>query len=172
MDHREPSSAAKNASSVETRPGRGLISVFTGDGRGKTSAAIGTAVRAAGYGLKVLIVFFMKGPDFAHGEISSLKNISNVTVSSFGARGWAKPGQDNTAHLIKAEEALSAVAFGLLPVGSVTRLMADKPAGLELILTGRNAPAEIVGKADLVTEMRNVKHPFDRGVPARAGIDY
>jgi cob(I)alamin adenosyltransferase len=193
MDRRQQSPASSAASSAEPRPAQGLVSVFTGDGRGKTSAAVGTAVRAAGYGLKVLMVFFMKGPDYTHGEVNALNYFPGITVRSFGERGWSKPGQDNTAHRLKAEEAIefasasmrshkydvvvldeviSAVAFGLLPVGAMTRFIAEKPAGMELILTGRDAPSEIIEKADLVTEMRNVKHPFDKGIPARAGIDY
>ena len=192
MDHRQNTPAAQ-ASPVKPCPRQGLITLFTGDGRGKTTAAIGTAVRAAGHGLRVLVVFFMKGPDFNHGEVAALKKVPNITLRSFGESGWAMPGKDNTAHRLKAAEALSfaaaalssgnydvmvldeavsAVSFGLLPAEAVTRLMDAKPEALELILTGRGAAVEIVEKADLVTEMRNVKHPFDRGVKARAGIDY
>jgi cob(I)alamin adenosyltransferase len=141
----------------------------------------------------VLVVFFMKGPDFNYGEVAALKKVPNITMRSFGESGWATPGKDNTAHRLKAAEALSfaaaalssgnydvmvldeavsAVSFGLLPTEAVTRLMDAKPEGLELILTGRGAATDIVEKADLVTEMRNVKHPFDRGVKARVGIDY
>jgi cob(I)alamin adenosyltransferase len=192
MDHLQNARAAK-APPVEPCPRQGLITLFTGDGRGKTTAAIGTAVRAAGHGLRVLIVFFMKGPDFDRGEVAALKTVPNVTLRSFGESGWAMPGKDNTAHRLKASEALSyaagalssgsydvmvldeavsAVSFGLLPEDAVTRLMDTKPDGLELILTGRGASAEMMKKSDLVTKMRSVKHPFDRGVPARPGIDY
>jgi cob(I)alamin adenosyltransferase len=135
----------------------------------------------------------MKGPDFVHGEISSLKRVSLITLRSFGARGWAKPGQDNAAHKREAAEALgfaagviysqgfdvvvldeiiSAVSFGLLPADAVIRLMADKPEGMELILTGRGATAAMVENADLVTEMKSVKHPLEKGIMAREGIDY
>ncbi len=172
---------------------QGLITIFTGDGRGKTTAAIGTAVRAAGYGYRVLIIFFMKGPDFTHGEIVSLKNIPNITVKSFGAHGWAKPGEDNKQHILKAKEALSlavaaihsrdydlvildelisAISFGLISADTVEQVIAGKPESLELILTGRGAPANLIEKADLVTEMCNIKHPFEKGIEAREGIDY
>jgi cob(I)alamin adenosyltransferase len=193
MDGRQQSSLAQNKPAVGARPRQGLITIFTGDGRGKTTAALGTALRAAGHGLKVLVVFFMKGPDFVHGEISSLKRVSLITLRSFGARGWAKPAKDNAAHKREAAEALgfaagviysqgfdvvvldeiiSAVSFGLLPADAVIRLMADKPEGMELILTGRGATAAMVEKADLVTEMKSVKHPLEKGIMAREGIDY
>jgi len=135
----------------------------------------------------------MKGPDCEHGEIASLRYVPNITVQSFGGRGWAKPGQDNTVHRLKASEALSfaigaifsgdydlvvldevitAVGLGLLPADAIARLMAEKPAGLELIMTGRGANPEIIEKTDLVTEMRNIKHPFERGMKGRAGFEY
>ena len=167
--------------------------VFTGDGRGKTTAAIGTALRAAGHGLRVLIVFFMKGPDFAHGEVSAMGTAANITLRSFGAPGWAVTGRDNATHKLKAaeafayatdqmasgnydlvvlDEAINATRLGLLPLESVIRLIKTRPARLELILTGRGAPDELVELADLVTEMKSLKHPFERGITARVGIDY
>jgi len=169
------------------------VTIFTGDGRGKTTAAIGTAVRAAGHGLRVLIVFFMKGPDFVHGEVKALQGVSNITMESFGASGWAMPGQDNAVHrgaaeaavsfaagaiesgcydLIVLDEAVSALSFGLLPENALLNLLESRPAGVELLLTGRGASAGLLEKADLVTEMHSIKHPFDLGIAARAGIDY
>lgn len=193
MDHQLHTPAIKNAPCAETLPRQGLVTVFTGDGRGKTTAAIGTALRAAGHGLRVLIVFFMKGPDFIHGEASALGTIPNVTLRYFGSPGWVIPEGDNAAHRLKAQEgfafaadqvasgnydlavldeAVSAVKFGLLPLEAVIQFIKAKPAGLELILTGRGAPAELTELADLVTEMKCIKHPFERGIAARAGVDY
>ncbi len=193
MDHRQYAPITARSPRAEAPTRQGLVTVFTGDGRGKTTAAMGTALRAAGHGLRVLIVLFMKGPDFIHGELSALKTVPNVTVQGFGAPGWAQPHGDNAPHRLKAEEALafseekissggydvavldeavSAVTFGLLPLGGIINLVKTRPPGLELILTGRSAPAELIELADLVTEMKSIKHPFERGITARAGIDY
>jgi len=169
------------------------VTVFTGDGRGKTTAAIGTALRAAGSGLRVLVVFFMKGPDFPHGEMVAMETVANITTKSFGAPGWVLPNHDNTTHLLEAtkalastteeilsgnfdvavlDEALNVISLGLLPTEDLLHLVKTKPAGLELILTGRRSPAELIELADLVTEMKSIKHPFERGLLARPGIDY
>ena len=193
MDHKQGPSATGQSAKTEPNLRRGLITVFTGDGRGKTSAAIGTAVRAAGHGFKVFIIFFMKGPDFIHGEVESLKNIPNVKLLSFGAHGWAKPDQDNRRHSLEAikalnyaasavhfkecdllilDEIISAISFGLLSTDTVMQVISGKRNSLELILTGRGAPSIIIDRADLVTQMCNLKHPFDKGIPAREGIDY
>jgi cob(I)alamin adenosyltransferase len=172
---------------------RGLITIFTGDGRGKTSAAIGTAVRAAGHGLRVCLVFFMKGDLFPHGEILALAKISGITLAAFGQDGWVKRKEINPEHRAQAlraidyacaamnsgnfdllilDEVISATDWGLLALPEVVSLLAQKSYNIDLILTGRNAPAELVGLADVVTEMRCIKHPFNRGIKARAGIDY
>jgi cob(I)alamin adenosyltransferase len=172
---------------------QGLITIFTGDGRGKTSAAIGTAVRAAGHGLRVCLVFFMKGDLFPHGEMLALANISGITLAAFGQDGWVKREEDNPEHraqalqamdyacsamnsgnfdLIILDEVLSATDWSLLTLSEVVSLLAQKPYNVDLILTGRNAPAELIALADVVTEMQCIKHPFDRGIQARAGIDY
>ena len=185
--------ATENTSCAETPLRHGLVTIFTGDGRGKTTAAIGTALRAAGHGLRVLIVFFMKGPNFTHGEVVALKTVPNITIKCFGALGWAKPGADNATHKLQAAEALSfvasqmasggydlavldealnAVTYGLLSPDALIQIITAKPANLELILTGRGATSEFIEHADLVTEMRNIKHPFEHGIMARAGVDY
>ncbi len=176
---------------VPTR--QGLITIFTGDGQGKTSAAVGLAVRAAGHGLKVLMVFFMKGQLFTHGEMLAFKHIPGITLSSFGQRGWVKEGQikpEEKAAALKAlayaggqmlsgeydlvvlDEVNTALDFGLLELENVVKLLAVKPAGIDLVLTGRNAHARLVEMADTVTEMVCVKHAFNGGVQARRGIDY
>jgi len=193
MDHRQYASITECPPCTEVRPRQGLVTVFTGDGRGKTTAAMGTALRAAGHGLRVLVVLFMKGPDFIPGELSALRTMPHVTVQQFGAPGWVMPGGDYTAHQHKANEALaycareissgnydvaildeavSAVALGLIPPDVITKLITTRPEGLELILTGRGASSKLIELADLVTEMKSIKHPFERGITARAGIDY
>jgi cob(I)alamin adenosyltransferase len=171
---------------------KGLIQVFTGDGKGKTSAALGSIMRAAGQGLKVFIVFFMKGR-YPYGEFSILPKLPNVESVSFGFRGFIDPGNINPEDIEQAEKALKtarqamlsnkydlvvldevnvAVFFKLIPVDDVIQLIEEKPSGVELILTGRCAETSVIERADLVTEMLKVKHPYDTGVKARKGIEY
>jgi len=171
---------------------RGLVQVFTGDGKGKTSAAIGAVIRALGYGLKVYIAFFMKG---AHpsGEFPILSQLSSVTMASFGSGGLVDPKNIKPEEIAEAEKALEAarqamlsgkydlvvldevnvaVAFGLISVDEVLKFIDDKPKRVELILTGRRADTRLVQAADLVTECLKIKHPYDTGVAARGGIEF
>lgn len=171
---------------------RRLVQVFTGDGKGKTSAALGTVLRAAGHGLKVYLVFFMKG-DYPYGEDGVLEGVPNVTVARFGHRGFVDPANIKPEEKEQAQAALAAcrqamlsgncdlvvldevnvaVAWGLVALDDVISLVREKPPGVELILTGRHADERLIELADLVTEMVNIKHPYDRGMPARKGIDY
>jgi len=171
---------------------RGLVQIFTGDGKGKTSAAVGAVIRALGHGLKVYIVFFMKG-DYPYGERSILSQLPNVTMESFGSAGFTdpaniKPEQKEQAKralaaareamlsgsydLIVLDEVNIAVAFKLVELEEVLRLIEDKPEGVELILTGRRADSRLIKSADLVTEMLKIKHPYDEGVAGRMGIEY
>jgi cob(I)alamin adenosyltransferase len=168
------------------------VQVFTGDGKGKTSAAIGAVIRALGHGLRVYIVFFMKG-DYPYGEHSILSQLPNVTMDSFGTRGFVDPKNIKPEEKVEAEKALAAarkamlsgsydlvvldevnvaVAFKLVELGEVLKLIDEKPQNVELILTGRRADSKLVQSADLVTEMLNIKHPYDEGVGARKGIEY
>ncbi len=170
---------------------KGLVQVFTGDGKGKTSAAIGAVVRALGHGLKVYIAFFMKG---AHpsGEFHILSQIPSVTMASFGS-GFVDPKNIKAEEIEEAEKALAAareamlsgnydlvvldevniaVAFGLISVDEVLKLIEEKPQKVELILTGRRADTKLVQAADLVTECLKIKHPYDMGVAARGGIEF
>jgi cob(I)alamin adenosyltransferase len=172
---------------------QGLVSIFTGDGKGKTTAAIGTAVRAAGHGLRVYIVFFMKSEDYPHGEVNALSKLANVTVASFSHKGWVnkedvKPEHKEQARLaLKAareamlsdnydlvilDEVNVAINYKLISLDEVVKLISDKPQYVELILTGRYADPRLVQMADLVTEMLMIKHPYTRGIKARRGIDY
>ena len=172
---------------------QGLVSVFTGDGKGKTSAAIGIATRASGHGFKVFIAFFMKGDNYIHGEKTALASFPNVTMKSFGREGWvdknniqpedkeqAKKGftaardamRSGKYDVIVLDEINIAVNFGLIEANDVIKLIDEKPENIELILTGRNADAKIIQAADMVTEMLMIKHPYNNGVQARRGIDY
>jgi cob(I)alamin adenosyltransferase len=170
---------------------RGLVQIFTGDGKGKTSAAIGAVVRAAGHGLKVYIAFFLKGAR-PSGEFHILYQLSSVTMASFGS-GFVDPknvrGEDREGaakalaaarqavlsgnyDLVVLDEVNVAVAFGLISVDDVLKLIEKKPKGVELILTGRRADTRLVQAADLVTECLKIKHPYDTGVAAREGIEF
>jgi len=172
---------------------RGLVQIFTGEGRGKTSAALGTIVRAVGHGLRVYIVFLMKGKDYTHGEFNTLTRLPNVTMTSFGQRGWIKKGEVKPEHKEQARLALAsareamlssnydlvvldeinvAVADKLVEPEEVARLINDKPRNVELILTGRYADPKLIEMADLVSEILMIKHPYTEGITARKGIDY
>jgi len=171
---------------------RGLVLVFTGEGKGKTTSALGDVVRAVGHGLKVCIVFFMKG-DYPYGERNTLKQMPNVTVLSFGHEDFVDPKNVKPYQIEEAEKAFRsardevmsgkydmvvldeinvAVFFNLIKIEDVLKLIDEKPRKLELILTGRRADAQLIEKADLVTEMLKIKHPYDQGIPARKGIEY
>jgi len=173
--------------------GNGLVQVFTGDGKGKTTAALGTILRAAGHGLKIFIIFFIKG-SYAYGEFSSLVKLPNVKVASYGLRQFmSKNRQINPEEQRQAEAALAAARkavnsgrydlvvldeinvaldFHLIKLDDVVDIIKNRPSHVELILTGRNADARLIEMADLVTEMVNIKHPYDKGVKARQGIEY
>ena len=169
----------------------GLVQVFTGDGKGKTSAAIGEVIRALGHGLKVYIAFFIKG---AHpsGEFHILSRLPGVTMARFGS-GFVDPKNIKAEEREGAKKALAAareamlsgdydmvvldevnvaVFFELISVDEVLKFIEDKPRGVELILTGRRADTRLVQAADLVTECLKIKHPYDMGVAARRGIEF
>jgi len=171
---------------------RGLVQIFTGDGKGKTSAALGAVLRALGNGLRVYFVFFMKG-DYPYGERNILSQLPNIKVASFGGRSFVDPANVKPEDKEQAGQALAAareamlsgnydmvvldevnvaVAWKLVELDEVISLIQDKPPNVELILTGRKADAKLVQLADLVTEMLKIKHPYDEGVAARRGIEY
>jgi len=172
--------------------GKGLVQVFTGNGKGKTTAALGTILRAAGHGLRIFIVFFMKG-DYDYGEFSTLSRLPHVDMASFGFRHLTDPANIKPEEVEQARLALSAareavlggnydlvvldevnvaLGFKLIELDEVVKLIKDKPPDVELILTGRYADTRLIEMADLVTEMVKVKHPFDKGIKARRGIEY
>jgi cob(I)alamin adenosyltransferase len=174
------------------KSGKGLVQVFTGNGKGKTTAALGTILRAAGHGFRVFIVFFMKG-NYDYGEFSTLAKLPNVDMASFGFRQLTDPANIKPEEIEQARLALAAAReavlsgnydlvvldevnvaldFKLIELDEVVKLIGDKPPKVELILTGRYADTRIIKLADLVTEMVNVRHPFDKGIKARKGIEY
>ncbi|HAF71085.1 MAG: Cob(I)yrinic acid a,c-diamide adenosyltransferase [Acetothermia bacterium 64_32] len=173
----------------------GLVQVYTGDGKGKTTAAIGTGIRALGHGWRVHMLQFLKGGDplSPYGEILALARLPGFTVEQLGPPHFVHPGsaseEDRKAirrGLERAREALSsgeydlvildeinvALQLGLAEVDEVLALLDGKAEGTEVILTGRGAPRELIERADLVSLVEAVKHPFERGIAARPGIDY
>ncbi len=173
-------------------PSRGLVQVFTGDGKGKTTAAIGAVIRALGSGLRVFIVYFMKG-SHPYGERNILSKLPNVTMASFGSREFIDPANIKPEEKEQAEKALAtarkamlsgsydlvvldevnlAAAWQLVELDEVIRFIRDKPQNVEIILTGRQADTKLVQLADLVTEMLKIKHPYDKGITARKGVEY
>ena len=174
-----------------TKLEKGLVQVYTGNGKGKTTAAFGLALRAVGRGLKVYVIQFIKG-GFDYGELYVVDKLQGLTLKAFG-KGKFIIGKPEAVDVVKAREALKltkevvsggkydlvvldevnvALHLGLIGLDDVLRLVREKPVHVELVLTGRNAPDEILQVADLVTEMREVKHPYSKGVPARKGIEY
>ena len=171
---------------------RGLVQVFTGNGKGKTTAALGTVLRAAGHGMKIFILFFMKG-DYERGEFKALTHFPNVEVSRSGFRKFIDPVHGTPEEKKEAGRALAAargavtsgdydlvvldelsiaVAYELVGLDEVIQLIRDKLPHVELIITGRYADKQLIEMADLVTEMAKIKHPLDQGVKARKGIEY
>jgi cob(I)alamin adenosyltransferase len=172
---------------------KGLVLINTGPGKGKTTAAFGTALRALGQGLRVLILQFMKG--WANiGEIKALTDSDlpleikqfgravffksracepiDIYLATRGLAAFHDAMASNRYDLIILDEVIMAIDFGLIELEEVLKAIAGKPAALHLILTGRNAPAELIEVADLVTEMQEIKHPFRQGIAAQKGIEY
>jgi cob(I)alamin adenosyltransferase len=172
---------------------KGLILVYTGDGKGKTTAAMGLALRAAGQGLTVLVLQFMKCNENI-GEYKGLvKSGLPITLQQHGRRVFfrtrtcepmdiyrAQQGleafksamQSRAYDLIVLDEINMAIHFGLLDIAEVTEAIAQKPPELHLVLTGRKAGQKLIDMADLVTEMREIKHHYHQGVPAQRGIEF
>lgn len=175
---------------------RGLVHVYTGEGKGKTTASAGLAVRAAGHGLKVLFVQFFKEDSAPSGEkeffrrkgsgIELLRSNCRHPMFTGGATDLAfvkksvldtyslakKKASEGDIDLLVLDEIMSALNGGWVELQDLLAFLDSRPAGLEVVLTGRNAPVELMQSADYVTEMLKIKHPYDAGVPARKGIDF
>jgi cob(I)alamin adenosyltransferase len=172
---------------------KGLIQVYTGNGKGKTTAALGLAFRAAGHGFKILMIQFMKG-NIQYGEIESAKKLlPYLTIRQMGRETfvskanpdpvdteWAQKGfalakeaiLGGHYDMVILDEINVAVDYGLISLSELLQLLGSKPETVELILTGRDAKPEILEKADLVTEMVERKHYYAKGVKARKGIEF
>jgi cob(I)alamin adenosyltransferase len=171
---------------------KGLVQVYTGNGKGKTSAAFGLALRAVGRGLNVYVIQFIKG-GFDYGELYVVNKLPNFTLKAFGRGKFITNKPPERADIRLAEEALElaknvvecgeydivildeinvALKLKLISTEEVLKLIESKPKNVELVLTGRDALDDIVEAADLVTEMKEVKHPFSKGFQARKGIEY
>jgi cob(I)alamin adenosyltransferase len=165
--------------------------VFTGQGKGKTTAALGMALRAAGHGMKVLVLQFIKGA-WTYGELLSLKKVEEIEIKPLGTGfTWKKENLDEDRRLAQAgwrqavleiesarydmivlDELNVVLSLDLLPLETVLEALEARGAN-HIVVTGRNAPDELIAKADLVTEMKVVKHPFhDRGLKASKGIEF
>lgn len=171
---------------------KGLVQVYTGNGKGKTTAALGLALRAVGRKLRVCMIQFVKGNEPCGEHLAATLLAPHLTIIQTGHKGWIgrkTPGPEATACARKAfemareavtgreydlvilDEINTAVSYALVAVEELLHLMKDKDEHVELVLTGRNAAPEILEAADLVTEMREIKHYFKAGVPARIGIE-
>ena len=178
---------------------QGLVHIYTGNGKGKTTAAFGLAMRAAGAGLKVCIFQFLKSKRFASGEVESAKNLSpNLKVVRFNQthpiflpigrrQDSVKDLKSSIATALKEvekvlssgrydiiilDEIINAVSEKYLDVKVLIELIDFKSKEVEIVLTGRNAPKELIRIADYVTEMKDVKHPYRKGIKARRGIEW
>jgi cob(I)alamin adenosyltransferase len=173
---------------------QGLVQVYTGDGKGKTSAALGVAFRALGWGLRVCVIQFIKGYDNT-GEMKIAQRFpSQYVIRQFAAdpscyideskarqrREECEAAMSYAEEIVKGgefdlvilDEINNAMGYKLVDTARVLKLISERPAQVEMILTGRRAPREIIDAANLVTEMALIKHPFDDGIEARPGLDY
>lgn len=172
------------------RLSKGYVQLYTGDGKGKTTAALGLAVRAAGRGLRTYIGQLMKGQRY--GELEALRGCANITIEQYGDLRCIHREEVTPQHVAQAREGLEqareamlsgeydivvldevnvSIWFGLLETKDVLTFLDQKPERVEVVLTGRRAPQELIERADLVTEMREVKHYYQQGVTARIGIE-
>jgi cob(I)alamin adenosyltransferase len=175
---------------MSERLSKGYVQVYTGDGKGKTTAALGLALRASGHGMRTYIGQFMKGQQY--GELDALCDNSCITIEQYGDPRCIRREEVTPEHVARAQRGLDrarkamllggydvvvldeinvAIWFGLLAVEKVMAFLDQRPEDVEVILTGRRAPQELIDRADLVTEMREVKHYYTQGVTAREGIE-
>ncbi len=173
---------------------KGLVILYTGEGKGKTTAALGLILRAVGYKKKCLMIQF--GKAWFTGELVGIKKLSPLVKIIQGGKGFlnilgdkvplkkhklaAKQAFDilykevisDSWDIVVADEIVGSAAAGVLPEELVVKLISDKPSRLDLILTGHHASKQLIKMADLVTEMKEIKHPFQQGILAKKGIDF
>jgi cob(I)alamin adenosyltransferase len=169
---------------------KGYIHLYTGNGKGKTTAALGLAIRAAGAGKKVFIAQFVKGMPYA--EHKALQRFPEIILKQYGLDCFIvnEPTQEdmklariglnevseivlkNACDVLILDEVCIALHYGLFELNEIIHLLREKPESMEIILTGRYAPNELMDKADLVTEMKEIKHYYNRGIQAREGIEF
>ncbi len=174
---------------MSEKTNEGLIQVYTGDGKGKTTAALGLGIRAAGHGMRVGFIQFLKGePSGEHLFMSrchafDIVQISAGDIFTKSQEQLSEEAQQTLAYaeeqmlsgrydLLILDEIFVAIHKGLITTKQALDLLEKKPDSLELVLTGRYAPAKVVERADLVTEMHMIKHPFNQGIATRCGIEY
>lgn len=171
--------------------GKGFVQVYTGNGKGKTTASLGLALRAIGRGMKVYMIQFMKNANY--GELLTAEKLSALKIVHYGRECFvnkekpeeidielAHTGLEHAKQIIMGgeydlvilDEINVALNFKLIPLEEILDLIRNKPAHVELVLTGRYADKKLIETADLVTEMLDIKHPFKKGVQIREGIDY
>jgi len=172
--------------------GLGMVHVYTGNGKGKTTASLGLGMRAAGHGFRVLMIQFMKG-DIKYGELEAVKGIPNFDILQFGRPDFvdkenperididlARKGLEHARGLVNSgdidmlilDEINVAVEWKLVTAADVIDIVMSRPKGMEIVLTGRYAPAEFIDLADTVTEMKEIKHPYMNKIMARKGVEY
>ncbi len=169
-----------------------MLQIYTGDGKGKTTAAFGQALRAIGHNWRVLIIQFMKGdPDY--GEVRAARYLPGLELRQFGLKTFVERGNPSPEDIKLAKEGMEfaskaihsgeyqmivldeinvAVDYGLVPLDDVLALVHECPAGVELVFTGRGARQEVIELAELVSEVKEIKHPYQKGIVNRVGIDH
>lgn len=173
---------------------KGLIQIYTGNGKGKTTAAVGLSVRAIGRGFNVYMIQFLKDRDT--GELHTLSHFDNFKVFRFKSSRkffWQMNDEEkdllkkqlkeayefivdvlknNKCDLLILDEIMGVLHNNLYSIDDIIKLMDMKPEGMEMVMTGRNAPEELIERADLVTEMKLIKHPYEKGIKSRCGIEF
>jgi len=176
-----------------TRMNKGLVHIYTGDGKGKTTAALGLLMRSYGADKRVLLCQFLKGQDTS--ELKSLEKMGIEVIRTEDVKKFVPFMDEDEKRLCKSsheicynkvaklilggeydlvvlDESIPAMNLGLIDVGSIIKLINDKPVHTEIVLTGRDAPKELEDIADYISEINSAKHPFEEGVTARIGIEY
>lgn len=170
----------------------GLVQIYTGDGKGKTTAALGLALRAAGHGARVVIIQFMKSYN-GFGELKAITKFKNITLIHTGMPKCVRHGAETDWDAAEAQKGFRlakkyaapqmcdmlildeitwAISHKLLKTEELLTLIENKPPELEIVITGRNAPQQLIDKADLVSEIKEIKHPLSQGIKARKGVEY